>query len=726
MRNRNCSTARGLLARCVIAAMVVSLACFSAIHCGRASHTSHPAAGYNVLLVSLDTVRADHIGAYGGRTASTPALDALAQGGTRFDAAMSAVPLTLPSHATILAGLFPNHHGLRNNGAGIFPAGRETLATMFARAGYRTGAFVGSFVLDHRFGLNRGFEVYDDAIPRAADTEDVAGVEAERPANIVIDRALAWLGRDDPRPFFAWVHLYDAHAPYAAPEPFRSRYRDHPYDGEIAWVDSQLGRLTADLQRRGLAERTMIVVVGDHGESLGEHGELTHGLLLYEPTLRVPVVWSAPSAIRTSVVKVPVSLADVAPTIATLTGLTLTSKNDPLDGADLSSSLIGGREPATRDIYAETEYPTVFGWEDLFAIRNGAMKYIASSNPELYDLSRDPSERSNLRDSQRRVSHDLSLRLSEIRKGSVEVRSSALDPETAAKLASLGYVSRSAPSVVSSSRNPADVIGLFRQFEEATWSMKAGRVAEARELFERLHREDPSNAVFTGAYARALRQEGDLTQSIALYRDAVASSPADGDGWYNLGVAFQEAGQSRESIAALNEAVRRNERSPEFHNALGISYATLGRPTEALSEFERAIAIDPQNGRAWNNSANIYRSENRLDQAEKAYLEAIKVAPSYADPLNGLGVLEVQRNRPAEALQFFDRALKLSPGFHEVLLNRGIALEVMGDLDGAADQYRDFLKIAGRDRGLAEQRKAATDLLARLNRGRRSPSRQGR
>src|SRR5215212_5202740 len=270
----------------------------------------------NVLLITLDTLRADHVGAYGSRAGSTPAIDSIAARGVRFEQAGSAVPLTLPSHATILSGLLPLHHGVRNNGAGSFPSDRPTLATLFSEKGYRTAAFLGAFVLDRRFGLNRGFDVYDDEIPRDPTLGD--HLEAERRGDAVADRAAAWLSQPDSRPFFAWVHLYDAHAPYTPPEPFRTRYAASAYDGEIAFVDQQIGRLLAALEQSGQRDRTIIVVTGDHGEALGEHGELTHGLLLYEGTLRVPLIIEAPGTLDPHVVTTPVSLADVAPTVAGL------------------------------------------------------------------------------------------------------------------------------------------------------------------------------------------------------------------------------------------------------------------------------------------------------------------------------------------------------------------------------------------------------------------------
>ncbi|HEX7252879.1 MAG TPA: sulfatase, partial [Thermoanaerobaculia bacterium] len=251
--------------------------CFAQLFCARQKNGESSHRPLNVLLVTLDTVRADHIGVYGYSAAETPALDRLARESLRFDHAVSAVPLTLPSHATILSGLTPPHHGLRNNAAGRFPSDRETLATRLSAAGYATGAFVGSFVLDHRFGLARGFDVYDDEIERDPASTDSGALEAERPGSVVVDRALSWLEKSaasgENRPFFAWVHLYDAHAPYTPPEPYRTRHADMPYDGEVAFVDAQVARLLSFLEKNRLADSTLVAVAADHGEGLGDHGE---------------------------------------------------------------------------------------------------------------------------------------------------------------------------------------------------------------------------------------------------------------------------------------------------------------------------------------------------------------------------------------------------------------------------------------------------------------------
>ncbi|PYQ57970.1 MAG: hypothetical protein DMF58_16875, partial [Acidobacteria bacterium] len=303
---------------------------------------NHP----NVLLITLDTFRADRIGA------ATPNLLRLAQKGTWYRQADTATPLTLPSHATILSGLLPLHHGLRNNGIGSFPD-RETLATLFSKAGYRTGAFVSAFVLDHRFGLGRGFETYDDGVPRDP-TGEAPTFEAERRGAETVDRAIEWMRGQGDRRWFAWVHL---------PPPF-----PQTYDGEIAYVDAQVGRLLSAIDKR----KTIVIVVGDHGESLGEHGELTHGLLLYESTLHVPLIIAGPD-IKPSEVQQPVSTVEVAPKIAGLVGLSMPRSEG-------------------KTIYAESEYAKTFGWSGLTSIRSGDIKLIRGVKSEMFDVRSDPGE----------------------------------------------------------------------------------------------------------------------------------------------------------------------------------------------------------------------------------------------------------------------------------------------------------------------------------------------
>jgi arylsulfatase A-like enzyme/Tfp pilus assembly protein PilF len=650
----------------------------------------------NILLITLDTTRADHITA-----ANTPTLASLAKSGASFASADSPVPLTLPAHSSILSGVIPPHHGLRNNGAGTFPADRETLATNLQRSGYRTAAFVASFVLDHRFGLDRGFDVYDDDIPR--DPADAAlAQEAERRGSIVVDRALAWLDRPDGRPFFAWIHLYDPHAPYAPPPPY-----PQTYDGELAYTDAQVARLLARIDRRN----TIIAVVGDHGEALGEHGELTHGLLLYEPTLHVPMIIGGPD-VKPRIVPDPVSTIDLAPTLASLAGAPMTGK---LDGLDLAAVVRDGEAVPAADLYAETEYPAQFGWSDLTAMRRGAMKLIRAPQPEIYDLSRDPGETKNQLDARRRLYRDLTVRLESISATAVVSNATPVDEETRSKLASLGYIAPAGSYGKGSRANPETMAPLFRDFEEAHRLMQLNRTADALRIMERLAAADPANAVFRASLARAWRQRGNLPRAIELYRDAVGQTPEDPEAWYNLAAAFQDAGDQKRAGDAISEALRRDAKRPEAHNVLGIALASTGKLAEAKGEFDRAIAIDPRNARAFNNLGNIYRSMNRAGDAEESYRRAMTMAPRYADPLNGMGALLVERDRPRDAIPLFDRAIELSPDYFEAHLNRGVALAMAGDREAAARELASLVRATAGRPEAAQQREAAKQLLAKLS-----------
>jgi arylsulfatase A-like enzyme/Flp pilus assembly protein TadD len=716
------------LLKCNLETLALAVAALLLTACSRGagSRSARP----NLVLVTLDTVRADHVGAYGYAAAETPSLDRLAREGVRFAQASSPVPLTLPSHSSLLSGLLPPHHGLRNNGAGAFPEGTATLATVLAGKGWRTGAFIGAFVLDRRFGLARGFDVYDDEIER--DPHAGESLEAERPGSQVMDRALAWLGRETSppgQPFFLWIHMYDAHAPYTPPSPWRERHPGQPYDGEIAAVDAQVGRLLAELDRRGLAAHTVVAVAADHGEGLGEHGELTHGLLLYEPTLRVPLLVRAPGVTAGRVIQRPVSLVDLAPTLAGLLGQSFPAPaaGRRLDGRDLSGALRSQREPDVEDLYAETQYPAVFGWSPLAALRRRDFKYISAPKPELYDLEHDPKEAENLAGSGGGSANlsGFAARIAALESEAVQApRGGAVDAETRARLASLGYASGGTAAPAPRTGNaaapdPKQLVALFQRFERAHNQLRdaqPGAAAEALSELAALVAADPRNPIFRGELARAWRQQGALDRALPLYRQAAADAPDDPEAWYNLAAALQEAGRAAEARTAVEKAVHLDPGRPEAHNTLGIVHLSEGKPEEARRELEIAVSLDPRNATALNNLGNVLRGLGRLDEAEGAYKRAAALAPRYAEPWNGLGTLEVERDRPAAALSYFDQALRLAPEYHEVRLNQGIAHELAGETAAAATAYRDFLAATSGDPQYAEGRRAAQQLLARLDR----------
>jgi arylsulfatase A-like enzyme/Tfp pilus assembly protein PilF len=662
--------------RARVAAVAFALAALAFVFYGRRGPApSGPAATGRVLLLTLDTLRADRLGVYGSRAGLTPALDALGARGTVFEEGLASAPLTLPSHSTILSGLEPPHHGVHDNGTYVFPPDLDTLATLLKAQGYATGAFVGAYVLDRRFGLARGFDVYDDRIARGGD-DGPSALEAERPCEEVVNAAQKWMsGRTGAS--FAWVHLYDAHAPYAAPEAWRAKHGDAPYDAEVAHLDSCIATL---LDAAG--KHALVAVVADHGEALGEHGEPTHGFFVYQSTLRVPFLMAGPGIPAGEKRPGPARTADVLPTLLARLGVAPKTK---LDGADL----LAGRPRG--EAYAESLYPRSFGWAPLRAFRAGRFKLIDAPKPELYDLAADPSESKDLaaaspQDAQRLRSALAAFRSDERRAGQAPA-----DAETVERLKALGYVA-AAPLASESEaglRDPKDALRSYRAFEEASWKAARGEHAAAVAALRPLVAAEPGNPTFRRTLAASLRRLGrerEAAETMASLEqdDAVA--------WHERAVSQARAGRRADAIASERRAIELNPLLPEPFNHLGTLEAAEGRLDRALAAFEAAAALDPNNARAWNNRGNALRALGRRDEAGAAYRRASELQPRDPDPLNGLGVLLVQSGRPAEAAALFERALALAPSFSESRINLAVALVQQGKMQDAARELETLLR----------------------------------
>lgn len=677
------------------------IACALSIGCGAPQPRS-------ILLVTLDTVRADHLGAYGGPPELTPALDRLAAEGVVFEQASAAAPLTLPSHATILTGLLPPRHGLRVNGGARLDEAIPTLATRLRSAGYRTGAFVAAAVLDHRFGLERGFDTYDDRIARSPNS---GGREVERAADRVIEAALAWLAEpqpaSQPQPFFLWVHLYDAHAPYEPPEPFRSRWSSRPYAGEIGFVDSQVGRLLAGLPST-TGSQTIVAVVADHGEGLGEHGESTHGLLLYQSTLRVP--WLLRGAgLAPRRVSEPVSLADVAPTLLGLSDAVGVGALGATDGRDHSRALRSGAAPARAAVFAESRYPESLGWSALLAVRRGDWKYVVSASPradpgaQLFDLRQDPGELASLAAARRRESAELRALVEPLRAEPTARATGSLDAETRAALASLGYLAPTPPPPATGA-DPRAKATQFERFQRATRARKGGDLEEASRLLEPLVEQEPDNPVFLGELALVSRELGNARRAAELAGRAIEIAPRDAQAWYNLGMALLATGDVVVGERALRTALHWDTSDPASHNALGVLAIERGDAAAAEGEFAVAVAAEPLNTVYLSNHGNALRAVGRVAEAEQAYRRALQVDPTHIDAANGLGALLVETDRAAEGLPLFDAVLRERPESPEARLNRAIALELLGRRDDAVAAYLEILNSAS---GPGDVRRAA-------------------
>ncbi len=687
-----------------------------------------------MLLITIDTWRADRLG-----SGSAPALDRLAESSVRFTAARTAVPLTLPSHATILTGLLPPAHGVRENGIDQLDASHQTLATLLKGAGYDTAAFVGAYVLDRRFGLARGFDTYDDQIPR--DPKATERLEAERPASVVVDRALAWLSawnaarrttNVEPRTtndqrFFVWIHVYDPHAPYDPPEGMRSRISS-PYDAEVTYVDSQLARVLEWLPSAGLKDRTLVVVAGDHGEGLGDHGEQTHGMLLYDSTLRVPLIVAAPGLAPAKRDEA-VSLADIAPTVLRAAGV---APPQEMKGRDLLDPVRLKPDPT----YSETEYPRVAGWVPLQALTDGRWKTIrAGAASEVYDLQTDPRELRDLSPSQPNVVSAMSARIAALRAGSTPAARS-ITPEAEQRLRSLGYVASPTQATADpSAPNPATKIGEWNAFEEALSSLNARRPAlsevdgrargrvegpDALRALEALAKRNNDAMVFLVTYARALKDAGQVDRAVAVYRDAARRWPTDATLLHDLAVAAREAAGRApgpavaklraEAATAEQAAIALAPSSAMAHNGLGLIAADEDRSGDAAAAFQRATEIDSTNASYWANLGNARRALGDPAGAEQAYRRALDVDPRAVDAANGLGVLLVEAKRPAEAIPWLERAAA-APDFVEARLNLGIALQEAGQTARAAETYRSILAAPLQ---FKRERDAAAKLLASL------------
>ena len=681
--------------------------------CAGPATPASPAQPPDVVLITVDTLRADRVGG-----ALTPAINAVGAGGARFLAARTTAPLTLPAHVSLMTGALPPQTGVRLNGVHRFDDSRPTLAHLFKDAGRDTAAFVGAFVLDRQFGLATGFDTYDDQIARAPDAP--LRLEAERSASAVADRAIAWVrGRSQQagvprRPFFLWAHFYDPHAPYAPPADALARAGGDAYGGEVAFADAEIARLLRAVADHGAGRPVITVILGDHGESLGEHGERTHGMLLYDGAARIPLVIAGPG-VAAGEYRQAVSITDVAPTLLRLAGLAVPGGARGMQGHDLFSTTARGA-----DIYIETMYPRVMGWSGLTALVDERWKVIVpeGAGSELYDLANDAAERENAAASRPEIVQAASARLAGIASAETASAPAAASAEAQERLRALGYVGSApspAPGAGTRGVNPASRIAAWVAFEDAVEQLNSGQAAQAIAALAALHKANPGAQVVATTFANALTAQGRHREALAIYRRAVAEWPGDSMLFHDLAVAAGRAGLADEAARAEQAAITLDPKNAAAHNGLGLLLIEQGRAGEAAQAFERASAADPSSAEYLANLGNARRAVNDARGAEVAYRAAIAADPASANGLNGLGVLLVESGRAPEAVAVLQRATASDPGLWEARLNLGIAHQTAGNLDAAAVAYRAVLAAPSR---FGRERKAARELLASLDRKR--------
>jgi arylsulfatase A-like enzyme/Flp pilus assembly protein TadD len=625
------------------------------------------AARPNVLLVTLDTLRPDALGWVAGRNA-TPALDRLALEGFRFPSAVSPVPLTFPAHASMLTGVLPRRLGTRDNGQAL-ATGPATLAEISKAQGYATAAFVSGYPLARAFGLDRGFDVYDDRFSAGE------GETLERRASETTAAAVSWLASAR-RPWFLWVHYFDPHYPYEPPRELVRPGRRGAYDGEVVFADRSIGDLLARAEASA-GEKLLTVFAGDHGESLGEHGEGTHGFFIYDSTVLVPLVFRLPGTIRPGESRAPARLVDVAPTVLELLGL---PGLEEVDGTSLLPTLRGAAH-AIPPAYLETYQPWLsYGWSPLKALRQDGWKLIAAPRPELYELTKDPREERNLFDAERERARELEVARRGIESLSlVGAAENTADAEAVAKLRALGYVGAGGGAgepPASGLRDPKDARELRDLLTDGDVLLRAGKAARAIPKFDAVLAQDPANR-------------------FALLRS---------------GVALLAAGDRSRAAARLTKAVDANPEQPEARSALARALVKLGRPAEAVPHAMEAVRLQPRLASAWADLGNALGLAKRVPEAVDAFETSVELEPGNAALLIRLAFAEHAAGRKSEAARDLARVAAMQGDAFEHAAALGV---ILFDL-GRREEARTWLEAArAADPDFAEARRR----LAVLERG---------
>ncbi|MFQ5739695.1 MAG: sulfatase-like hydrolase/transferase [Acidobacteriota bacterium] len=668
---------------------------------GAAPQPSHT----NVILITIDTLRADHLESYGYTLGKTPAITDLAQNGILFEKAIVQTPITLPSHATILTGFYPIYHRLQDV-VGRLRDEVPTLAEWFQRKGFETAAFVGSSVLAARWGLDRGFDVYQDHFPLAG-VRQVDYSRIERPAGEVVSLALKWLEQPRSKPFFLWIHLYDPHDPYTPPPPFDTLFRGNPYDGEIAYVDAMLARFFQALKARKLDQHSLIVLTADHGESLWEHKEEHHAFYIYEVSLRVPLIFRIPEDLSAgrfrpgTRVAAQVRSVDIAPTVMQLVGGKI---EKGLQGEGLAGLMSGRRPRRELPAYAETHYPRIhFGWSPLFSYSASGYKFIEAPIPELYDLESDPSESHNLYTARRARANQMKEALHALQRkyafGEIgsDKSSEELEPETVARLKSLGYIAFSAGSGANSPGralpDPKLKIDTYNQLNKAVTRSREGDPRRAIEILKKVAREEPEMPLVHFLMGTSYQEMGLHLMASQQFEKTIHYNPDSNVARFSLARSYQKSGLPEKARQVLEELLRLDPRHFAARHLLATLLAKEGNYLEAAEQESKALRIRPSFAEGYNNLGSFYLSLGQTKEAVESYRKAIQYAPRNLMALTNLALAYLKENQYDEAIEQARRAIEVNPRFGLSHYYLGQAYLAKGMRNEARTAFRKALEI---------------------------------
>jgi len=657
----------------------------------------------NILFITLDTTRADHIGCYGYQNVETPNLDKLAKNGVLFKNAIAQAPLTLPSHSSIFTGTYPFYHGVRDNGGFYLEENNITLAEILKEHGWATSAFIGAFVLDSRWGLDQGIDFYFDNFDFSK-YKQISLDSVQRQGGEVIAAFFNWFETNYKKKFFTWIHLYDPHTPYDPPEPYKSKYSLSTwglYDGEIAYVDSLIGKVLNKLREKNVSENTMIVLVGDHGECLGEHQENTHGFFIYDAAIHVPLIIHFPSSKlggkqHTSQVET----IDIVPTLLQI--LDLPAPN-AVQGKSLIPLIFGKAKEKQRLAYSETYFPHYrYGWSELKCLRSSHFKYILAPRPELYDITHDPKELENIYQNNKKIAKKFEQELHDLLKdlsiaGIEEKKPQKLDEEAAEKLIALGYIggftSQSKIGKADNLSDPKDKIRLFNKIKIAEGFSVKGKLNQALEKMNEVITEDPQIMEARQVRAQIFLRMNKIEKAIEDCKEALKIDPDYEAAIFSLAHAYKRQKKYEDAIAGYERLIQIDSRDHKPYVNLGEIYLEIDDPDKAIHFLQKSIEIEPERSAiAHNLLGEAFIKVKLFDQAELEFGKALEIRPKITDAHYNLAIIYEEKKDYNRAIEEYQKEIELHPAAYPAHFNLGKLYGQLGDLNKQVEHYKEAIK----------------------------------
>jgi arylsulfatase A-like enzyme/Flp pilus assembly protein TadD len=648
-----------------------------------------------IILVSIDTCRADYLSCYGYRRQTTPNIDRLAKESILFNNAITPIPTTLPAHCSMLTGTIPPYHGVHNNIEYKLGQSNVTLAEILRPKGFTTAAFIGAFVLDSQFGLSEEFDTYNDSFQEIH--RNIFG--SERRAGETSRLANEWLEKHDKNEkFFLFLHYYDPHLEYEPPEPFASQFADNLYAGEIAYTDYCIGLVIDKLKELGLYDSTLIIITGDHGEMLGEHGEGDHGYFIYEGAIKVPLIFKLPWRTKPKKIDDVAGITDIVPTICGMVGADVPSAVRAKDLSTYFGSGKPGRED--RNLYCESMMPTRYNASSLLGVVTNRFKYIQTSQPELYDLVEDPNEIKNLITKKPHQARILQDRLKQIFEQTVRSEASEsveLNQQALQRLAALGYVGseniKEDYQFDQSKDDPKDLIEFHISFYKARRFLLTRKYDKAKSIYLNLLLQKPDFYEVHFDLANIAVQQNDLVTAADYLAEAIRLEPGKYELHQNLGITCLSLGRFEQAEKQFRDALKIKLTEPASLSALGLVLLSQGKIDEAIDHYRKALQLAPHVPDLHSNLGLALYQQGKLDEAITHYTNALRINPRLFEVQNSLGMVLGGRGRLDEASVCFKKALALNPQWAEPHCNLGIVFARQGKLDEAIKHFNEALRI---------------------------------